>query len=104
MAGIPEAGEVVWMQRAPRAGHVPVPVPSPARHDGAGWILCGLLTTKVKGCPFEAATAGEPPCVALADQLKGTDWRAHGNQRKGQAVDDELADMRARTSASASDR
>lgn len=104
MAYVPEAGDVVWLQFTPQAGHEqaghrPALVLSPAGYNRIGLMLCCPMTTKAKGYPFEVPIAGEPPSVVLSDQVKSLDWRARGARRKGQVTGDELAAVRARAGA-----
>lgn len=88
---VPEAGDIVWLQFDPQAGHEqagrrPAVVLSPASYNGrAGMMVCCPTTTRIKGYPFEIAIAGSPPSVALADQVKSLDWCARNAspQRQG---------------------
>ena len=102
---VPEAGDIVWLQFNPQAGHEqaghrPAVVLSPASYNKrAGMILCCPTTTQVKGYPFEVALAGTPVSVVLADQVKSQDWRARQARRKGQVSPAELAEIRAKLSA-----
>ena len=99
---VPEAGDIVWLQFDPQAGHEqaghpPAVVLSPASYNGrAGMILCCRTTTQIKGYPFEVALAGDPPSVVLADQVKSPDWRACNATRKGRVSLAELAELRAK--------
>ena len=101
-AYIPEAGDVVWLQLDPEAGHEqggrrPAVVLSPASYNGrAGMILCCPTTTRIKGYPFEVGLAGTPPSVVLADQVKSQDWRARKAAPKGKVSAAELAELRAK--------
>ena len=101
-AYIPEAGDVVWLQLDPEAGHEqggrrPAVVLSPASYNGrAGMILCCPTTTRIKGYPFEVWLAGTPPSVVLADQVKSQDWRARKAAPKGKVSAAELAELRAK--------
>ncbi len=102
---VPEAGDIVWLQFDPQAGHEqaghrPAVVLSPAGYNArAGMILCCPTTTRIKGYPFEVALAGTPPSVVLADQVKSQDWRARKAARKGQVSAAELAEVRAKLMA-----
>ncbi|WP_431282218.1 endoribonuclease MazF [Humitalea sp. 24SJ18S-53] len=104
-ATVPDAGDVVWLQFDPQAGHEqaghrPAVVLSPAAYnDKVGLMLCCPLTTKIKGYPFEVAIAGEPPSVALADQVKSLDWRARRAVRKARVTAAELGQIRAKLRA-----
>ena len=104
MTYVPEAGDVVWLQFSPQAGHEqaghrPTVVLSPAAYNRIGLMLCCPLTTKLKGYPFEVLLAGSKPSAALADQVKSLDWRAREAQRKGKISDNELAEIRAKARA-----
>lgn len=104
MAYVPEAGDVVWLQFSPQAGHEqaghrPAVVLSPAAYNRIGLMLCCPLTTKLKGYPFEVPLTGSKPSAVLSDQVKSLDWRARGAQRKGSVSDGELAEIRAKARA-----
>ena len=103
MAGyVPDAGEIVWLNFTPQAGHEqagrrPALVLSPAAYNGkTGLAICCPMTTQVKNYPFEVPIAGNPPGVVLADQVKSLDWRIRKATRKGTASASELADVRAK--------
>jgi mRNA interferase MazF len=102
---VPEAGDVVWLQFDPQAGHEqaghrPAVVLSPASYNGkTGLMVCCPLTTRIKGYPFEVPIAGSPAGVVLADQVKNLDWRARGASRKGRVSEAELAAIRVRLRA-----
>lgn len=102
---VPDAGEIVWLQFNPQAGHEqaghrPAVVLSPASYNRpTGLMVCCPVTTKIKGYPFEVALAGDPASVALADQVKSLDWRARNAQRKGRVAEAELIDIRAKICA-----
>ena len=99
---VPDAGDVVWLQFDPQAGHEqaghrPAVVLSPASYNGrVGMIVCCPTTTRIKGYPFEVALTGTPPSVVLADQVKSQDWRARNAKRKGRISPSELAEVRAK--------
>jgi mRNA interferase MazF len=99
---VPDAGDIVWLQFDPQAGHEqaghrPAVVLSPASYNSrAGMIVCCPTTTRIKGYPFEVALAGTPPSVVLADQVKSQDWRARRATRKGRVSTAELAEVRAK--------
>ncbi len=104
MAYVPEAGDVVWLQFTPQAGHEqaghrPALVVSPASYNRIGLMLCCPTTTRIKGYPFEVAVAGKPDSVVLADQVKSLDWRARGAKTKGRVTDEELAQVRRKAEA-----
>lgn len=104
-AYVPAAGDIVWLQFNPQAGHEqaghrPALVLSPASYNAkTGLMLCCPVTTRIKGYPFEVAVAGERANVALSDQVKSLDWRARKAQCKGRATATELGEVRARAIA-----
>jgi mRNA interferase MazF len=102
---VPDAGDIVWLQFDPQAGHEqaghrPAVVLSPASYNGrAGVIVCCPTTTRIKGYPFEVVIGGTPTNVVLADQVKSQDWRARKAMRKGRVAASELAEIRAKLRA-----
>ena len=106
MAGyVPEAGDVVWLQFDPQAGHDqaghrPAIVLSPAAYNGkTGLMVCCLMTTWIKGYPFEVPVAGMRGSVVLADQVKSLDWRVRSAALKARATEAELGQVRAKLRA-----
>ncbi len=102
MAYVPDAGDIVWLDFDPQAGHEqgghrPAVVLSPAGYNGrSGMMVCCPTTTRIKGYPFEVALAGNPKSVVLADQVKNQDWRARRATRKGRVSSAELDEVRAK--------
>ena len=102
---VPEAGDIVWINFDPQAGHEqaghrPTVVLSPAAYNAkVGLLVCCPVTTKIKGYPFEVALSGAPPSVALADQVKSFDWRRRNAMKKGSATQSEVALIRAKLRA-----
>lgn len=96
----PEAGDIIWLQFNPQAGHEqaghrPAVVLSPGGYsDKTGLALCVPLTTRIKGYPFEVPIIGAKDSVALADQVKCLDWRKRGATPKGRASNAELEAIR----------
>ena len=104
MAYIPDAGDIVWLQFNPQAGHEqaghrPAVVLSPKTYNKFGLMICCPMTNQAKGYPFEVSIAGDPASVALADQVKSLDWRTRKARRKGKTTDTELAEIRAKAIA-----
>lgn len=97
---VPDAGDVVWMQFDPKAGHEqaghrPAVVLSPASYNGrTGLLVCCPVTTRINGYPFEVVLSGTPASVVLADQVKSLDWRVRQATREGCVTDAELAAVR----------
>ncbi len=99
-AYVPDAGDIVWLQFDPQAGHEqaghrPALVLSPAKYNGkTGLMLCCPMTTQIKGYPFEVVVSGEKTGAVLSDQVKSLDWRARQAKRKGRISAAELAQIR----------
>lgn len=104
-AYVPDAGDIVWLQFSPQAGHEqaghrPAVVLSPAGYNGkTGLMLCCPTTTQIKLYPFEVPIAGDRASVALADQVKSFDWRARQAKIKGKVRASELAEIRGKAMA-----
>ncbi len=104
-AYIPDAGDIVWLQFDPQAGHEqaghrPALVLSPASYNGLrGMMICCPMTSQIKGYPFEVVLSQDPPSAVLADQVKSLDWRARKASRKGVVAPEALADVRAKVKA-----
>ena len=107
MAGryVPEAGEIVWLNFTPQAGHEqaghrPALVLSPAAYNGkTSLMICCPMTTQIKNYPFEVLIDSTPPSVVLADQVKSLDWRVRQASRKSKISETELAEVRAKIRA-----
>lgn len=100
---VPEAGDIVWLNFTPQAGHEqsghrPALVLSPrAYNEKTSLMVCCPMTTQIKSYPFEVPIASTmPSSVVLTDQIKSLDWRVRKAKRKGAASADELADVRAK--------
>ncbi len=104
-AFVPDAGDIVWLQFDPQAGHEqaghrPALVLSPAAYNGkTGLMLCCPMTTQIKGYPFEVRIAGDTDSAVLADQVNSLDWRARRAKLKGRISAAELAEVRAKVMA-----
>lgn len=104
MAGyVPDAGDIVWLNFTPQAGHEqaghrPALVVSPAAYNAkTSLMICCPMTTQIKGYPFEVVITGAQTASAvLADQVKSLDWRVRRAKRKGRVSADELAEVRAK--------
>ena len=102
---VPAAGDIVWLNFDPQAGHEPAGhrpalVVSPASYNGkTGLLVCCPMTTQIKGYPFEVRIAGDKPGAALADQVKNLDWVARKARLKGQVSATELAEVRGKIAA-----
>ena len=102
---LPDAGDIVWLNFTPQAGHEqaghrPALVLSPASYnDKTNLAVCCPLTTQIKNYPFEVLIGGSPPSVILADQVKSLDWRSRNARRKGRVTAEQLAEVRAKIRA-----
>lgn len=102
---VPDAGDIVWVNFNPQAGHEqaghrPAVVLSPAIYNSkTSLMLCCPMTTQIKNYPFEVQIIGAAPSAVLADQIKSLDWRKRRARRKGTISAAELADVRAKIRA-----
>ena len=99
MQSVPDAGDILWLDFTPQAGHEqagrrPALVMSPAIYNRIGMMVCVPLTTRIKGNPFEVPIAGAPANVALADQVRNLNWKARNAAPKGRATPQELEAVR----------
>jgi mRNA interferase MazF len=102
---VPDAGDIVWLQFDPQAGHEqaghrPALVLTPAAYNGPrGMMICCPMTSRIKGYPFEVVVSDDPPSVVLVDQVKSLDWRARRATHKGQVAAATLAEVQAKLRA-----
>ena len=102
---VPDAGDIVWLNFAPQAGHEqaghrPALVLSPgAYNEKTSLMICCPLTTQIKNYPFEVFIGGVPPNAVLADQVKSVDWRSRNAKSKGHVSPEQLAEVRAKIHA-----
>ena len=105
-AYVPEAGDIVWLEFDPQAGHEqaghrPALVLSPSAYNAKkGLMICCPLSTQIKGYPFEVQTLiSAKPGVVLSDQVKSLDWRVRKAKKKGSVSEYVLQDVRAKIKA-----
>ena len=102
---VPDAGDIVWLEFDPQAGHEqaghrPALVLSPAIYNrSTGLMVCCPLTTKIKNYPFEVPVGDRGGIVVLADQVKSLDWRARQARFKQRVTPQELAQVRGKLRA-----
>jgi mRNA interferase MazF len=102
---VPDAGDIVWLDLDPQAGHEqagrrPALILTPARYNGArGMMVCCLMTTKIKGYPFEVVISRKPPSAILADQITSLDWRVRRAVRKGSAEPQAVSEVHSKIKA-----
>ena len=100
----PDAGDVVWLEHDPQAGHEqaghrPALVLSPKAYNAAtGLMLCCPVTSQAKGYPFEVAMVGTQGLkgVVLSDQVRSMDWEARQATKAGRAADEVLTEVMAK--------
>ena len=103
---VPDAGDIVWLEFSPQAGHeqaghCPALVLSPAAYNSkTGTMLCCPMTSQIKGYPFEVTIHAKGVSGAvLSDQVKNLDWKARKAMPKGKASVEEMDEVRARIAA-----
>jgi mRNA interferase MazF len=100
---VPDAGDIVWLQFDPQAGHEQAGhrlVLTPAAYNGPrGMMICCPMTSRIKGYPFEVVIAEDPPSVVLVDQVKSLDWRARRATHKGRVTAATLTEVQAKLRA-----
>lgn len=103
---VPDAGDVVWLDFAPQAGHEqagrrPGLILSPSSYNAAaGLALCCPITSRVKGYPFEVAVVPMPGYqlngVVLADQVRSINYQARNAQKFAEVTAQCALDVSAR--------
>jgi mRNA interferase MazF len=103
---VPDAGEVVWLQFDPQAGHEqagyrPALVISPANYNGkTSLMVCCSMSTKIKGHPFEVVTEVDGiECAVLSDQVKSLDWKIRRAKKKAMVSTEVMQHVRAKMKA-----
>ena len=102
---VPEAGDVVWLEFSPQAGHEqaghrPALVLSPASYNGkTGMLICCPMTSQIKGYPFEVVVSKHPPSAILSDQVKRLDWRVRRAKRKDSVTPETMVEVRGKLKA-----
>ena len=105
-AYVPDAGDVVWLEFDPQAGHEqsghrPALVISPASYNSkAGLMVCCPMSTKIKGHPFEVlAEIDGVTSAVLSDQVKSLDWKVRRAKKKAVVTSLVMAHARAKIKA-----
>ena len=103
---VPDAGDVVWLQFDPQAGHEqaghrPALVISPAAYNGkTGLMVCCPMSTRIKGHPFEVLTSVDGlDRAVLSDQVKSLDWKIRRANKKAEVSADVMRHVRAKLKA-----
>ena len=105
-SNVPEAGDIVWLDFDPQAGHEqaghrPALVISPSIYNGKTKLMvCCPMTTKIKGHPFEVVTQiDETDCAILTDQIKSLDWKARHAKKKATVSSETMLHVKAKMKA-----
>ncbi|CAM3697888.1 endoribonuclease MazF [Polynucleobacter arcticus] len=105
-AYIPNAGDIVWLEFDPQAGHEqagrrPAVVLTPeAYNKKTNLMICCPLTTKIKGYPFEVLVEiDDIQSAILSDQVKSLDWKIRKAKYKGTVSTFALAEVRSKAKA-----
>ena len=102
---VPGAGDIVWLEFSPQAGHEqaghrPALVLSPTSYNGkTGLMICCPMTTQIKGYPFEVIVSRNPQSAILSDQVKSLDWRARRTKWKASVKAEILDEVRGKLGA-----
>jgi mRNA interferase MazF len=103
---VPDAGDVVWLEFDPQAGHEqaghrPALVISPASYNRkSGLMVCCPLTTQIKGYPFEVVTQVDGvDCAVLSDQVKSLDWKIRRAKKKAVVSAEAMLHVKAKIKA-----
>ncbi len=103
---MPDAGDVVWLEFDPQAGHEqaghrPALVVSPASYNAkSGLMVCCPMTTQIKGYPFEViADSKGIHSAVLSDQVKSLDWKVRRAKKKDSVPAEILIHVRAKIKA-----
>jgi len=105
-AYVPDAGDVVWLEFDPQAGHEqaghrPALVMSPSTYNSkVGLMVCCPMSSKIKGHPFEVVTQVDGvDCAVLSDQVKSLDWKVRRAKKKGVVATDVMLHVKAKLKA-----
>ena len=105
-AYVPDAGDVVWLEFDPQAGHEqaghrPALVMSPSTYNSkVGLMVCCPMSSKIKGHPFEVVTQMDGvDCAVLSDQVKSLDWKVRHAKKKGVVSTDVMLHVKAKLKA-----
>ncbi len=103
---VPDAGDVVWLEFDPQAGHEqagrrPALVLSPRAYNSkTSLMVCCPLTTKLKCNPFEVLTEIDGvSCSVLTDHVKSLDWRVCKARHKARLYEASMPEVKARLKA-----
>lgn len=105
-AYVPDAGDVVWLEFDPQAGHEqaghrPALVMSPSAYNSkVGLMVCCPMSSKIKGHPFEVVTQVDGvDCAVLSDQVKSLDWKVRHAKKKAAVSTDVMLHVKAKLKA-----
>ena len=102
-AYVPEAGDIVWLEFDPQAGREQagrrsaVVLTPEAYNKKTNLMICCLLTTQIKGYPFEVLVEIDGVQSAiLSDQVKSLGWKIRKAKYKNKVNPGVLAEVRAK--------
>ena len=106
-AFIPEAGDLIWLDFNPQAGHEqagrrPAVVLSSSQFNAkASMAFVCPVTNKIKGYPSEVLLPPGSPVTGVVhcSHLRSVDWRVRGPVQIGRVPDDILLSVRDRIAA-----
>lgn len=105
-AYVPDAGDIVWLEFNPQAGHEqagrrPALVMTPELYNKkTNLMICCPLTTQIKGYPFEVLIEMDGiDSAILSDQLKSLDWKVRKAKFKNKVSAFTLSEVRSKAKA-----
>ena len=105
-AYVPDAGDVVWLEFDPQAGHEQAGhrsalVMSPSAYNSkVGLMVCCPMSSKIKGHPFEVVTQVDGvDCAVLSDQVKSLDWKVRHAKKRAAVSTDVMLHVKAKLKA-----
>jgi mRNA interferase MazF len=103
LSGIPDRGDIVWLDFDPQAGHEqagrrPAVVLTPKSYNArSGLMIVCPVTSRIKNYPFEVpVSAGSVSGVILADHISCVDFSARRAEYAARVSEEVLAEILAR--------
>jgi mRNA interferase MazF len=98
---VPEAGDLIWLDPIPQAGHEQagrrsaVVLSSGVYNRRSRLAIVCPITNHVKGYPFEVPLPKTLPItgVILADHLRGLDWHVRRAEKAGRVSTQVMAEI-----------
>jgi mRNA interferase MazF len=105
LSGIPDRGDIVWLDFDPQAGHEqagrrPAVVLTPKSYNArSGLMIVCQVTSRIKNYPFEVpVSAGSISGVILADHISCVDFSARRAKYAAGVSEEVLAEILAKIS------